>query len=194
LFGNDDELANAVCSDHRPVWAEFRVPGQSAFRLLRARELLPECACDTTRSCDTEDAHVVLTPAKNYDGELGPRSVWERKAGWFELVTEFDREGFDSGSAKREPKVNEGHIRELFENGRRKMALKQAAERLQEIAEVGRSAAYEALKLTGCLGVLLARDADTGLIGMRPLKSPDAERGSKKAALSRSKLSDRSRL
>lgn len=27
-FGNDDELANEVCSDHRPVWAEFRVPQQ----------------------------------------------------------------------------------------------------------------------------------------------------------------------
>ena len=28
LFGDDDEVANAVCSDHRPVWAEFRVPDQ----------------------------------------------------------------------------------------------------------------------------------------------------------------------
>jgi hypothetical protein len=26
MFGNDDELANETCSDHRPVWAEFRVP------------------------------------------------------------------------------------------------------------------------------------------------------------------------
>lgn len=26
MFGNDDEQANEACSDHRPVWAEFRVP------------------------------------------------------------------------------------------------------------------------------------------------------------------------
>lgn len=26
IFGNDDELASETCSDHRPVWAEFRVP------------------------------------------------------------------------------------------------------------------------------------------------------------------------
>lgn len=26
MFGDDDELASEVCSDHRPVWAEFLVP------------------------------------------------------------------------------------------------------------------------------------------------------------------------
>lgn len=26
MFGDDDELALEVCSDHRPVWADFRVP------------------------------------------------------------------------------------------------------------------------------------------------------------------------
>ena len=70
------------------------------------------------------------------------------------------------------------HIREVFENGRRQLALKQAAERLQEIAEVGRSAAYEALKLNGRFAGLLVRDADTGLVGMKPGESepqPEAE-------------------
>lgn len=28
IFGNNDELAETVCSDHRPVWAKFRVPQQ----------------------------------------------------------------------------------------------------------------------------------------------------------------------
>ena len=91
--------------------------------------------------------------------------------------SEIDWQAFDSGNSKREPKVNEGHLRELFEDGRLKMALKQAAERLQEIADVGRSAAYEALKLTGRFAALLMRDAD-GLIGMKPVESepqPEAE-------------------
>lgn len=73
--------------------------------------------------------------------------------------------------------MNEGHLRELFENGRRGMALKQAAERLQEIANVGRSAAYEALKPTGRFGASLVRDSETGLIRLRPVEpeAPEAE-------------------
>jgi hypothetical protein len=86
-------------------------------------------------------------------------------------VTDFNFEEFDSGNGKRQPKVNEGHIRELFENGLREMALKQAAERLQEIADVRRSAAYEALKFTGRFAALLVRDADTGLIGLKPAEA-----------------------
>lgn len=129
-------------------------------------------------SDDTEDARVVITPAKNNDGELGPRTVWERKAGWFEPVTEFDWEAFDSGSTKREPKVREEHLREVFEDGRSRSVLKHAAERLQEVAGVGRSAAYEALKLTGRFAALLVREPDTGLIGLRPAESgppPEAD-------------------
>jgi len=76
-----------------------------------------------------------------------------------------------ANSAKHEPKVNEGHLQDLFESGRRKMALKQAAECLQGIADVGRSASYEALKLTGRFGALLLRDHDTGLIGLKPVES-----------------------
>lgn len=91
-------------------------------------------------------------------------------------MTDFDFTEFDSGNVKREPKVNEGHLPELFEDGRRKMAFKQAAEHLQEIADVSRSAAYEALKFTGRFAALLVRDADTGLIGLKPAESePPAE-------------------
>lgn len=122
-------------------------------------------------SDDTEDARVVITPSKNNDGELGRRTAWERKTGWFETVTDFDFTEFDSGSVKREPKVKEEHLRGLFENGRRKMALKQAAEHLQKIADVRRSAAYEALKLTGRFAALLFLDKDTGLIELKPDES-----------------------
>jgi len=123
-------------------------------------------------SDDTEDTRVVVTPVKNNDGEYGPRTAWERKASWFEPVPEFNFEEFDSGSSKREPKVNEGHIRELFENGRNTMKKPRAAERLEEIAKVKRSAAYEALKLEGGrFSHLLMEDPDTGRIGLRPTES-----------------------
>ncbi len=43
------------------------------------------------------------------DDQVEDESAWgERKAAWFEPVSdgEFDWEAFDSGSTKREPKVN----------------------------------------------------------------------------------------
>lgn len=54
-----------------------------------------------------------------------------------------------SSSVHREPKVNEGHLRDIFDDGRRGLVQKDAAAELMERAEVGRSAAYDALKLIG---------------------------------------------
>lgn len=68
-------------------------------------------------SDDVEDVRVVMTTAKNNDGQHGKRSAWERKAGWFEPVKDFDFTAFDSGGAKREAKVREEHLREVFEDG-----------------------------------------------------------------------------
>ncbi len=106
-------------------------------------------------SDDTEDARVVLTPAKNNDGELGKRTAWERKAGWFEPVTDFNFEEFDSGNAKREPKVKEEHVRQVFKDERWQPRSK-AAKSLMEIASVGRSCAYEALKWNGPFSEILS--------------------------------------
>ena len=116
--------------------------------------------------------------AKNNDGDLGARSAWERRTGMFVPVPNFDFEAFDSGSGKSEPKVTEAHIKELFDNGRRWLIRKQAAERLQEIANVGRSAAYEALKPSGRFADWLIQRED-GLIGLCGAASDgdDAEEG-----------------
>jgi hypothetical protein len=126
-------------------------------------------------SDDTEDARIVFTPAKNNDGELGKRTAWVRKAGWFEPVTDFNFEEFDgAGGAHREPKVNEGHLRDIFGDGKNWLLLKRGAEELQERAEVGRSAAYEALRLEGGrFSHLLIKHPD-GLIGLRAAEPADA--------------------
>lgn len=117
-------------------------------------------------SDDVEDARVVVTCAKNNDGPLGRRTVWERRDGaLFVPVPNFDFETFDNGTGKRESKVTEAHIKDLFDNGHRWLARTQAAERLQEIAGVGRSAAYEALKLNGRFADWLTKRKD-GLIGL----------------------------
>jgi len=102
-------------------------------------------------SDDTENSEVVVTPAKNNDGELGKRTAWTRSAGGFVEVEDFDWSQYDEGAAAkpRESKVQEHHLRELFENGRRTMPKAKAAAKLQEIAKVGRTAAYEALMVAG---------------------------------------------
>lgn len=119
-------------------------------------------------SDDTEDARVVVTCAKNNDGDLGPRTAWERRDGaLFVPVDSFDWISYDGGELKREPKINEQHLRELFEQGRKQLPLNKAAERLSGIAGVGRSTAYKALELSGRFGNLLIRDPDTNYLGLR---------------------------
>jgi hypothetical protein len=126
-------------------------------------------------------AAVWLKVANNGEAEGTKTALQLADDATLQEIKDFDWsqwEGASSSGARHEPKVNEGHIRELFEDGRRKLALKQAAEQLQDIAEVGRSAAYEALKLTGRFAALLARDPDTGLMGLRPAEpepSPETE-------------------
>jgi len=72
-----------------------------------------------------------------------------------------------NGSSQREPKVREEHLREVFEDGARWLSQKQAAAELQERAEVGRSAAYDALKVIGGRFSHIMTKRDDGFIGLR---------------------------
>ena len=85
-------------------------------------------------------------------------------------------EGFDwaewvgstGNGCRREAKVREEHLRELFEGGRRWLSQSQAAGELQRLAGVGRSAAYDALKVIGGrFSALLTRDPETHCICIR---------------------------
>ncbi|NUO78858.1 hypothetical protein HUU05_02190 [candidate division KSB1 bacterium] len=129
-------------------------------------------------SDDTEDARVVVTCAKNNDGELGPRSAWRRGTGKFEEVDAFDWEAFDSGSSSsREPKVKEEHLRQVFGNGLAPIKMSEAAAALMEVADVGRSAAYKALETGegGRFAHILLRQPGTAMLSLRPTAEPRAE-------------------
>lgn len=98
-------------------------------------------------SDDVEDDRVVLTTAKNNDGDRGPRSCWRHVPAGFEEVTDFDFDAYDGGGGEREAKVREEHIRTLLTAG--PMAQAAAAKALAELAGVARSTAYESLKTAG---------------------------------------------
>ena len=85
-------------------------------------------------------------------------------------------EGFDwnewqagsPGGTRREAKVREEHLRELFADGRKWLLPRQAAEQLQALASVGRSAAYDALKVIGGrFSALIIRDPETHCISLK---------------------------
>jgi hypothetical protein len=120
-------------------------------------------------SDDVEDCRIVVSTSKNNDGESGPRSAWERRNGFFVPVPEgeFDFGDFDKGGAKpREVIVKPEHLREVFDHGRLWLKKSDAVSKLEMIAGVGRSAAYEALKEGGRYTDLLTVQ-DDGKIGLR---------------------------
>lgn len=122
-------------------------------------------------SDDTQDARVVVTCSKNNDGDLGARSAWERRAGMFAPVKDFDWEAFDNGGAShREPMVKEEHIRQAFGLGLAPLKVGDAVAKLREIAKIGRSTAYEALKTGdgGRFAHMLVRQQGTDLLSLRP--------------------------
>jgi energy-coupling factor transporter ATP-binding protein EcfA2 len=178
-----EEPACLILHHLRKPKAEDKQRGRSLANLLSGSYVLVSVARSVLvmqpASDDTEDSRVVVTPAKNNDGQLGPRTAWERSEAWFDAVPAFDFEAFDSGGFKpKVAKVTEDHIRQLFAGGKQ-MAQKFAATELEALADVRRSAAYEALKLeAGRFSNLLVKDAATGFLRLRSGNSqPDSREG-----------------
>jgi hypothetical protein len=130
---------------------------------------VPRSAMILQRASDSfEDNRVLFFPLKNNDGlELGKRSAWELRDGGFFEDQEFNWGNFDSGGPgeQRAPAVREEHLRVLFDNGETWLKRKEAAEKLEKIAAVSRTTAYEALKTwNGRFSEILHRRSD-GMIG-----------------------------
>lgn len=81
-----------------------------------------------------------------------------------EELSDFNWDEWEQGGATKGPKaraVTGDHIRELFGHGETWLPQAEAAEKLQEIADVGRSAAYDALKYYGHL--IVKKEGKMGL-------------------------------
>ena len=146
--------------------------GRSLVNLMSGSYIIfsiPRCAMILQPgSNDIEDNHVVFTPVKNNDGEMGKRTAYERRESLFVPAEDFDWSEFDSGSGpkKKGPAVTEEHVRAVFDGGAAWLSQKEAANKLQVLAGVGRSTAYDALNaMKGRFSELLNRRED-GALGL----------------------------
>lgn len=102
-------------------------------------------------TADTKDDRVVLTCAKNNNGELGTATAWHRRNGLFVPCEAFDWDGYwnpGSGGDNRR-KVTLEDLAAIFDNGERTLKKKEAVKLLQDQTGLGRTVCYDALKLGG---------------------------------------------
>ena len=100
-------------------------------------------------SDDTQDNRIVWTCCKNNDGELGGRSVWERRNGLFAPVSEFDWDTFDNPHTDGRVTITADDLAAIFENGEKMLTKTEAVKALQKLTEAGRTACYNALRSDG---------------------------------------------
>ncbi len=150
--GKNKPALGIVAHTRKPRLGE-RSSGRALLNLLSGSQVLARSPRAVyvvqSASDDTQDRRIVFTCCKLNDAPEGPRSAWELRNGLFVPVESFDWEAFDGESRSPKKGVTEAHIREVFEQGDARMFLKEAAEKLQEIAGVGRTVAYNALKTEG---------------------------------------------
>jgi len=98
-------------------------------------------------SDETTDNRVVWTCCKNNDGELGPRSAWERRSGLFALVHDFDWETFDAPEKDKRESITETDVAAIFKNGA--LTKTEAAKQLEDNTGAHRATCYRALNPDG---------------------------------------------
>lgn len=148
-----------------------RKSGRGLLNLLAGSHVLgsvPRCAfVMQAASDDPEDDRVVWTCCKNNDGDHGHRSAWHRRDGLFVPCDDFDWSEFDAPEGEGRRTITEGDMVRLFQNGGRRLELKQAVRELETLTDFKTAACYNALKRNGRFAAHLYEDGD-GLLGWRP--------------------------
>ena len=94
---------------------------------------------------DPEESRIVWICCKNNDGELGPRSAWDRRNGLFAPVSDFEWDSFDFKGRIIRAAISLDDVRAIFD-GDKTLSRTQARDAL--IARTGRSRTrcYDAIK------------------------------------------------
>jgi hypothetical protein len=145
----DKGPAIGIVAHTRKPQAGERASGRALLTLLAGSYVLgsiPRCVFIMQgASDDVEERRVVWTCCKNNDGELGKRSVWERRNGLFTPIHEFDWESFDYPDDDRR-EINPAIMSEVFDG--EELSRTEAKNRIMEKG-FKQAAAYRALELSG---------------------------------------------
>jgi len=98
---------------------------------------------------DGDDDRVVLTCAKNNNGEMGSPTAWHRKDSLFVPCEDFDWEEWESDDGMRRKVVELEDFAAIFENGSQKLTRSEAVKALQDHTGLGRAAVYRSLQPDG---------------------------------------------
>jgi hypothetical protein len=96
-------------------------------------------------SDDPERNEFVFSCGKNNNGELGKATAWKREGVKFAPLANFNWEEFNNGSTGggKNTKIEEHHLEEVFDYGRKWLPRAAAVKALQAVAGVGHSTAYK---------------------------------------------------
>ena len=149
----DDAPALGIVAHTRKPKPDERTTGRGLLATLAGSYALgsvPRCVfVMQAASDDPEDRRVIWTCCKNNDGELGACSAWVRSNGLFAPAADFDWEAFDNAGKADRVSVTGEHMAAIFENGATRPTRASAAKLLMDQFGIGRTAAYDALKLDG---------------------------------------------
>jgi hypothetical protein len=153
VASGDDAPAIGIVAHTRKPRADERATGRGLLNLLSGSYVLGSVPRTVfvmqAASDDTTDNRIVWTCCKNNDGELGPRSAWERRNGLFAPVLDFDWDAFDNPHTDDRVTITADDMAEIFENGAKQRNKTDAAKALQTLTGAGRTACYSALKSNG---------------------------------------------
>jgi len=171
----DDAPALGIIAHTRKPHPGERANGRSLLTLVAGSHILtsvPRTVWVLQNASDNvTDNRVVVTCCKNNDGELGPRSVWERDNGLWTGITNFDWQSFDNPkpAAKGDCAIDEGAMATVFEFGYKSLKLEEARDCLMQLTGKSRPTCYRALKLDGKFKDNLIFDKKTGLYSWRTI-------------------------
>lgn len=158
----DEAPALGIVAHTRKPQSHERANGRGLLNLLAGSYVLASVPRSVfvvqAASDDTEDLRVVWTCCKNNDGEMGPRSAWERRNGLFAPVSDFGWDEFENPDQDAREKISERDVAGVFEHGRSRLKKAEAARRLQDETGAGRTACYDALRLDGRFSSRLAEE------------------------------------
>lgn len=148
----DTSPALGIVAHTRKPKTDERANGRSLLNTLAGSYVLasiPRAAFVLQAASDNpEDNRVVFTCCKNNDGEMGAPSAWTRGNGIFQAVEDFNWEEFAGKNTSR-PTITEESIATALEHGQRDISKTEAVQKLMQLTDCAKSAAYNALATDG---------------------------------------------